>query len=424
MVWYSLLTAMIGLIIYPYGRLRSVFGSDLWRERLGLNRRLAPVDIWIHASSVGEVKVAETLINRLKRRQSGVRIHLSVMTKAGYQIALTVVESSGKSVSLSFAPLDARFIVRRLTRKLAPKVMIIAETEIWPVLITEAVAQGAKVILVNGRMSARSVRQYARVGGLTRSVMQAYSRCFFKSAEDQDRFVSLGLPKSKGEVAGDMKFDTTLLPGDRAAVTRIRERLGVRADQFLIVAGSTRPGPNGTDGEELVLVKVYQELKSKFPQVRLVLVPRHLERVDGIVKEIESTGVGVVVFDSPSSSHRSSGESVIVAAYMGGLIELYQAADIAFVGGTLVPIGGHNLLEPVWSGTPVLFGRSLDNVTAASEYIITNNYGACISDKDELTRMIEDLILGKKKFARREPNDTAVSATGRVVEYLVSEALL
>lgn len=421
MWWYRLVTFVVGSIVYPYGWLRSAFGSVVWQGRLGLDKTLVPVDIWIHASSVGEVKVAETLINRLRRKKSKIKIHLSVMTKAGYQIASA---SIGAVVSLSFSPLDARFLVRRLTKRLAPKVMIITETEIWPTLISETAAQGAQLVLVNGRMSTRSAKQYARIGGLIRSVMQNYTRCFFKTAEDMGRFVSLGLPESNGEVAGDMKFDTTLLPADEVTIGQIRTRLGVTPDQFLIVAGSTRPGPDGTENEEMALLQVYKDLKVRFPQAKLILVPRHLDRVDEVMKAAESIGIKTVILDSKTTSLESFDENVIVVAYMGGLVELYQAADIAFVGGTLVPIGGHNLLEPVWSGTPVLFGPSLDNVTEASEYIITNNYGACISEKNELTQMIENMITDKRSFARREATDTAVSATGRVVEYLAGEGLL
>ena len=426
MFWYRLLTTLVGLLIYPYGRLRAVFGSAVWAERLGFGKAIEPVDIWIHASSVGEVKVAETLINRLRRRneeknKSELRIHLTVMTKAGYEVAL---KSLGSTVSISFLPLDVRFVVRRVLKQLDPKLLIITETEIWPVLISEASAQGTKVILVNGRMSLRSVKQYNRVSGLIRSIMNIYTICFFKSTEDRDRFVSLGLPETNGVVAGDMKFDTTLIPIDAVAKNRIRSDLGVGPDQFLIVAGSTRPGVDDADCEEEIFLKVYTELKQKYPQLRLILAPRHLDRVDTVVKTCRSAKVAVAVLESPTTNLSQSESDVIVVAYIGGLITMYQAADLAFVGGTLVPIGGHNLLEPVWAGTPVLFGPSLDNVAEASDYIITNNYGACVSDRVELTRMIESIIRDQKKFARREPDDTAVSTTGRVIEWLESEGLV
>ena len=373
------------------------------------------------SSSVGEVKVAETLVNQLRRNKPRTRIHLSVMTKAGYQVAGNAL---GTTVSLSFLPLDAPFVVRRVLSALDPKLLIITETEIWPTLISQANRRGAKVILVNGRMSSKSVRQYSRVKGLIRSVMQRYTRCFFKTVEDRDRFVLLGLSETKAEVVGDMKFDTTLVPVDSVVLSKIRSKLGIGPDQFLIVAGSTRPGPNGTDNEEEILLQVYTDLKQSHPQTRLVIAPRHLDRVESVARAIEAEGFTVALLDSETADLSSSESDIIVVAYIGGLIQLYQAADIAFVGGTLVPIGGHNLLEPVWAGTPVLFGPSLDNVSEASDHIIANKYGACVSDRTELIGMIESVITDKMKFVRREPDDTTVSATGRVIQWLDGEGLV
>jgi 3-deoxy-D-manno-octulosonic-acid transferase len=399
-------------------------GAVDWADRIALNKLIKPARIWIHASSVGEVKVAETLIRRLRQQDPNLPVHLSVMTAAGYEMAAAIVSSLPEPVGLSYAPADTKRWVRRFLNRLRPKVLIITETEIWPNLIIEAARNGVQLFLVNGRMTTRSFERYMKVSGMILPVVSRYGRCFFKTGEDLERFVTLGLPSDRAEIAGDMKFDTSLTPVSKETIAAERERLGIAPDQFMLVAGSTRSGVDNETDEEEQLLSLYAALKPKFPQLRLVLAPRHLERVDTVARKVQAATLPVAVIDSERTSVGGTDDPVLVVGYIGGLIQLYRAASLAFVGGTLVSKGGHNLLEPVWAGTPVIFGPSLDNVSEASDYIITNRFGARVTDIKEMIELACRLIAGEITFEQRRSDDASQSATDRVMAYLKKAGLV
>jgi 3-deoxy-D-manno-octulosonic-acid transferase len=221
-----------------------------------------------------------------------------------------------------------------------------------------------------------------------------------------------------------MKFDTSLTPVSKETIAAERERLGIAPDQFMLVAGSTRSGVDNETDEEEQLLSLYAALKPKFPQLRLVLAPRHLERVDTVARKVQAATLPVAVIDSERTSVGGTDDPVLVVGYIGGLIQLYRAASLAFVGGTLVSKGGHNLLEPVWAGTPVIFGPSLDNVSEASDYIITNRFGARVTDIKEMIELACRLIAGEITFEQRRSDDASQSATDRVMAYLKKAGLV
>lgn len=402
---YRVLTRLIYIIIYPWARYQAVRGKDMWRGRLGIDLPSRQVDLWMHAASVGEVRVLGNLIAFLLKARPQIRIHVTAITRTGVETARSLLP---RRVSLSCFPLDVASVMRATLDRLQPRLVVVAETEIWPNLIRELAKRGVPVVLVNGRMTESSQRKYRYMAGTLRHLLSSYERFFFKSEADRDRFLSFGLPVERTIVAGDMKFDAPPALKSKEWVDEIRTEIGVETKHFLLVAGSTRPG------EETLLLETYDKLRKSQPQMRLVLAPRHLERLDEVRRLLEERRTPYCLYGDGREC-----EAVALVDRMGILNDLYLAADLAFVGGTLVNIGGHNILEPVWARTPVVFGPSVENVSEAADYIITRNYGVMVRNADEMTDLISRVIEGRVRFAVKDDDDLSRSATAIAGEYIL-----
>ena len=394
-------------LVYPYGAYRAAQGDRMWRGRLGLVD-LPECDVWLHAASVGESRVIGYLAEWLLEHDPKIRIHITIMTATGLAATESLFAEHAR-VTFSHFPLDVRWPAARMLRRLQPKVLVLAETEIWPVFLEEAGSRGAKIILVNGRMSAKAFGRYKHVRGAMQRLLRLYDRFFFKTEEDRERYEAIGLPEGRYETAGDMKFDAPLMALPTAVRAELRHEIGVTDDQFLLVCGSTRPGE-----EELLLSAFNRLLADVDTPVRLVIAPRHIERADEVGAMIQQAGLS---FDRYGEGQ--SARPIILVDRMGLLTQLYQLADLAFVGGTLADIGGHNILEPVWAGTPVIYGPSLDNVREAAEYIEAHNYGARLDTAAEMADLVRAVITKKRTFARKSSADVDISATGRAGEYIL-----
>ncbi len=401
---YRLFISLVYGLIYPYGRVRAA-ANELWRGRLGLISPSSPVDIWLHAASVGEIKVIGFLIAYLKEHRPELRLHVTTMTRQGFRAASAAFAGTAE---VSFFPLDAGHVIRRTLDQLKPGMVVVAETEIWPNLLLCAARRGIPTVLVNGRMSAGACGKYRLAPGMMRRLLSCYDWAFIKSESDRERFAGLGLPSERTTVTGDMKFDAPLVRISEGRVREIRARMAVKPDEFLLVAGSTR------SGEEKLLVAAYRRLRSVYGHVRLLLAPRHTERSGEIGAWLESTGLPWYIFgDRPVS------DGIVLVDRMGILNDLYLAADLAFVGGTLVDIGGHNILEPVWVRTPVVFGPYISNVTEAADYILSHDYGVRLDSVDDLAATLEEIVSGKRCFAEKTESDLESSATTVAGNYIL-----
>ncbi len=404
---YRVFTFLVYLIAYPFGRIRVAQGNDLWRGRLGLIDHCGPVDIWMHAASVGEAKVICYLVDYLKAKQPSLRIHVTTMTATGYAIARQQCARDG--VTFSFFPIDTTGAIKRTLEAIAPRMIVVAETEIWPCLIHAAHERAIPIVLTNARMSVRAFGRYRHIAGFLADLLRKYARFFFKTAEDAERFRQFGVSESQGTVAGDMKFDAPMMARSAETMSSIRRKSHIPEDAFLIVAGSTRPG------EEVVLAEVFTRLSADFPDVSLLIAPRHVERSDEIGALLTSRGLAFRIYNAPDN-----GEHVVLVDRLGLLNEFYLAASISFVGGTLADLGGHNLLEPVWAGSPVIFGPSTGNVKEAAEYILKHNYGVQIRNADGLYSALKKARMGDILYATKKTNSPDNSATAMVGEYILS----
>lgn len=413
---YKIFSFLIYLAVYPYARLKAATGDPLWKGRLVLNNDIGQKNIWLHAASVGEVKIIGLLVEYLLEKNPSLSIFLTTMTRTGYKTALATL---GNKVALAYLPIDTPPLMRKLLKNLRPDMLVIAETEIWPNLVLEASRCNLPIILINGRMSARAFNKYKWLRPFFVKLLARYERFFFKTEDDLKRYLYFGVAPEKTVCAGDMKFDAPVPDRSEVKIRQNREKIGFKREDFLLVAGSTRPG------EEEMLMEIFKNLKKRHEKLVLAVAPRHLERIEDIKALLERNGFGYNIYDGLSLTGQvppgadNKRKSLVLINRMGLLNELYLAADLAFVGGTLVPIGGHNLLEPVWAGTPVLFGPSLDNVMEAADYIINGNFGARADSASELEKIIEQVLRGEKKFAVKSTKDMQRSVTAKVGCYLL-----
>ena len=316
-------------------------------ERFGLGPSLATPSIWLHAVSVGEVSAAASLVRALRARHPDMPVVLTTATPTGRAQAATLF---GADVEVRFLPYDTAGSVRRFLARIRPLAAIIMETELWPNLLHECGRRGVPVLFASARLAARSVPRYRRFGTLfSAGLRNAWVAA--QSSADADRFIALGADPARTRVVGNLKFD--MRPGEAVAESgrELRRRyLGARP---VWTAGSTH------EGEEELVLGAHAVLERAVRGALLVLVPRHPQRFAGVAALLERRGL---VFDRRGRSETVRPEAqVLLLDTMGELTAFYAASDVAFVGGSLVPVGGHNLLEPAALGVPVITGPHTEN---------------------------------------------------------------
>ncbi|WP_431024758.1 lipid IV(A) 3-deoxy-D-manno-octulosonic acid transferase [Halomonas sp. H5] len=332
------------------------------RQRLGLIPSSPPGErvTWLHCASLGEVVAARPLIEALAR--PGEHLVITTMTATGAQRALTLAEqltAAGQgTVTHAFLPLDFPGAARRFVARLRPAWALFFETELWPNLLAACRRHGVPVAVLNGRLSPRAFRGYRRLRPLMHEALGCVDWLAAKSAADAERFRALGMAAERTSVVGSLKFD--IRPDDAVleASRRLRTRLGERP---VWVAGSTH------EGEDEQLLDAHARLCRDYPQALLILVPRHPQRFDAVAELCERRGLGTA---RRSREEAVDGETTVyLGDTLGELMTLYGAGDLAFVGGSLVPVGGHNLLEPAALGVPVLSGPALANFEDVAEVL-------------------------------------------------------
>ena len=352
---FDLLLLPVLLLVLPWllfliiGRRRGV-GAFL--ERLG-RWRIAPKTrerIWIHCVSVGELNLVGPLIDELRATRPGSEILLSVTTTTARELAA----SRYPDLVTHLYPLDFSFAVRRVLQKVQPDLLVLVELELWPQMIFEATAREIPLVVVNGRISDRSFPRLQKLGGLVRPLFRRLTAVLARDAQTADRFRALGTPADRVSTPGDLKLDRPIRT-DGAATRASFEQTwgGMGAPRW--VAGCTHPG------EEESLFSAHRALQETWPRLSLLIAPRHLERVPAVVAAAESFGFRVGRTSTPPSIPPAEGVDVIVLDQVGHLAALYAVGDVAFVGGSLIERGGHNLLEPVAAGVATIHGPHVDN---------------------------------------------------------------
>jgi 3-deoxy-D-manno-octulosonic-acid transferase len=340
--------------------------------------------IWIHAVSVGEVNAVRSLIEGLRREYVNRNFIISTVTKTGNTLAKSIAKDNDKVIYL---PLDLSFIVKKVISSVSPSIFILTETEIWPNLIYKLEKENIPVILVNGRISNHSFKKYRIVRFLLKDILKKISVFCMQTDKDRERILYLGAPKERIFVTGNMKFDTTDYTDSKIDYTDYREKLGLKVEDQLIVAGSTHPG------EEEILLEVYKILLDDFRNLRLLIAPRHIERAKDIEKIVAKYGFNSIrVSQLNQNSIPRDQKTVFILDTIGELIFFYAISDIVFVGGSLIKKGGHNILEPAFFAKPIIFGQYMFNFQDICDLFLNNKAAIMVHNKEELMQKIRELL--------------------------------
>lgn len=388
-VFSCVVLALIPLFFFMRGRKIS--------DRLGLGfKGLGPfhASIWVHALSVGEVMSAIPLIEVLKEEYPENDLIFSATTRQG--IAFAREELEGKVKALIPMPMDFWWSVRRALHAINPTIFVLVETDIWPGFLGAAQKSKVKCLLVNGRISPKTFSFYRKFAFPVRKMFGLFDKCLMQTDLDRERLLGIGMNREKIQTAGNIKFDRPWTPMEDRERAQWLEKLGIGKEDIVFVAGSTHPG------EEVVLLRILKRVLEKFPGIRLVIAPRKIERADEILKLAQEKGFVATL--KTKIANPPGKYDVLIVDTLGELGRIYGLARISFVGGSLAPFGGHNLLEPAGFGCPVLFGPHTENFMHMSEELIRVEGGWQVEGeaqlKEAVLRLLQDRDLCREMGRR------------------------
>lgn len=351
-----------------------------WGERFGyFPHSVDSPPVWIHAVSVGEAQAAIPLVNALREQHPQWPIVLTTTTPTGSQ---RIREVFGDTVLHAYICYDAPGMVKRFLARVQPRVAIMLERELWPNLFHYCVRSGTPVIIANARLSPHSTIRYHRITRLTRETLGNVAAVAAQSETDAERLIQLGLDPARVCVTGSIKFDVRLPESLREQAAVMRRDWGVNRSVW--IAASTH------EGEEELILKAFEQVRRSVPNALLVLVPRHPERFTKAAAMCRKHGHDVVLRSEhqPCDAHTS----VFIGDTMGELVVFYAASDVAFVGGTMVMVGGHNILEPAALGLPVITGPYLHNFEEISQKLLASDAARQVNDEHQLAETVIALL--------------------------------
>ena len=372
-----------------------------WRERLGFypERPLASA-IWIHAVSVGEVQAAQLLIKRLLARYPGQGILVTTTTPTGSSRLRSLFAEQVRHV---YMPYDLQWVVRRFLRAVRPRLAVVMETEIWPNMLCLCAAQGIPVVLANARLSERSARGYARFGSFARTTLRRFAAIAAQGPADAQRFLALGVEPAKIEVTGSLKFDLAPPASLQEQAEAMRRAWG--PERPVWVAASTH------EGEEGPVLEAHARVRERLPRTLLVLVPRHPERFERVGALVARRGLSLVRRSEAAVCDAAT--AVFLGDTMGELPVFLAAADAAFIGGSLVPVGGHNLLEAAAAGVPVVVGPHVFNFAEITALLVQEGAALQVSDAEQLAQLMGGWLSDAAQRARIGEHGRHVVAQNR-----------
>jgi 3-deoxy-D-manno-octulosonic-acid transferase len=348
--------------------------------------------LWFHAASVGEVQAAKALISALQQIEVQADIIVTTVTEQGLSAAKRQLIHTSYCL---YAPIDLPWVIERFVEKLRPSIYICLETELWPNMLRVARARGVKTLLLNGRLSERAFRRYQYFTGFMGQVVRCFNSASVIQDIDRERYLALGFDPKNIEVHGNAKYDLHLeslferqnypprLTGftlKESAARHYQELLGLDRDQQVLLAGSTHTG------EEAIILDAYESLVFTIPDLVLLIAPRHLDRLDQIKTDLLRKGIPVQTFSQVLAGQPTA--RIIVVDRMGELAKLYAVATYVFCGGSLVPRGGHNIMEPAIWGIPPLYGPHMNDFSDACTLLESAQAGYPVQNKQELVDKI------------------------------------
>ncbi|MGZ8245536.1 lipid IV(A) 3-deoxy-D-manno-octulosonic acid transferase [Methylomagnum sp.] len=401
-LFYALTPFVLGRLAWR-GRKLPAYRAR-WQERFArYNFPPEPGSVWFHAVSVGEAEAAFPLIRQFQARVPARKILVTCTTPTGSARIQAVL---GESIRHVYLPYDLPDVVGRFMEHFQPALAVIMETEIWPNLYRECARHGIPLAIVNGRLSEKSARRYRKIRGLTADSLAAVSLIAAQTTVDAERYAAIGADPDKIVVAGNVKFDLEFSDAMREQATALRAELfGTRP---VWIAGSTHPG------EEEQILAAHRVVRQTIPDALLAVAPRHPDRFEDALALC--VGAGFSVRRRGERRPCDDSTEVFLIDSLGELRLFYAASDLAFVGGSLVPRGGHNVLEPAAAGCPVLFGPHMFNFAEIAERLMDSGGGEGIGDAGELGKRVAHLLaapdsrrdIGAKGRAFVEANRGAV----------------
>jgi 3-deoxy-D-manno-octulosonic-acid transferase len=415
-ILYNLLLIIVTIVLSPYilfklltvPKYRGGISQKIGRVRKGVLRVLNDTrPIWVHAVSVGEVMAAHPLIRDLRKKYPNRKFILSTVTVTGNHTAKQRVPEAD---AVFYFPFDYPWIVRRVIKTINPVIVLVAETEIWPNFFRELKRQGIPSALINGRISPKSYGNYLKFRAFFTQVFENVTLFCMQSEEDAVRIKDIGASADKVTITGNLKFDQKIPTAQHLPVS-------IAPGRRVITAGSTHRG------EEAILLEIYGRLRKKYPDLVLIIAPRHPERFDEVCGIITSAGYEC----QRRTRMKGPVRDVVLLDTIGELRAFYGLCDIAFVGGSLVKVGGHNLLEPAAMKKPVIFSSYMFNFKEISEALIRAGGGIMVKDKDELYGNLDNLLkdnklaslIGEKAFKVIAENSGATARTIDAVHGLI-----
>jgi 3-deoxy-D-manno-octulosonic-acid transferase len=383
-ILYLLAVYLTAPIISAVFLWRGIRDRSYWRnfsERFGFGARPAPHGIWLHAVSVGEVQACAPLVAALSRRHPQLPLTVTAFTPTGAARARALL---GDLATVRYVPYDLPGAVHRFLRRVEPQLAVIFETELWPNLYRECRRRRVPLVLASARISERSLSRYRHLGALFRDAVSGAALVAAQGEGDAARFRALGASAGNTHVTGNLKFDFELPEGLAARGREVRAAYA--GGRPMWVAGSTR------EGEEAIVLEAQRLVLASHPGALVVIAPRHPARFAEVAQQLTEAGVRFIR-RSQGAVPGSRGEvSVLLLDTLGELLDFYAAADLAFVGGSLSPVGGHNLLEPAALGIPVLTGPHTFNAPDVAELLIGRGAAAVVHNAGELGAAVERLL--------------------------------
>ncbi len=350
-----------------------------WLERLAIFNRDYPKQVvWFHAVSVGEAEAVFPLIRMMLQRHPQAKILVTTTTPTGSARVKSVLAETVEHVYL---PYDLPWVIDRFLNTFEPKIAIIMEKEIWPNLFAQCGARCIPLFIINARLSASSARNYKKIPPLVIPALNHVTAIVTQTLEDQKRFIEIGASVDKTTTMGNIKFDVSIAEEDIAAGQLLKRQLF--PGRFVWIVASTHKG------EDEIFLDIYRQIKTEIPHLLMLLVPRHPERFPVVRRLAEDRKLAVVM--RSGEEYCPTQTDISVADTMGELKMLYAAADIALVGGSMVPVGGHNILEPLAVGLPVLFGPHMINFKEIAENVLLRQAAIQCKDDNEITKTVRSL---------------------------------
>lgn len=408
-ILYNVILLMAAIIGLPYYLLKMIFTGKYRKSFIPkLGGRQAQIfaglknmpRIWVHAVSVGEVTAAAPIVASLKQKRPDVEIIFSTSTETGQEMARRLVKGVAAFI---YFPLDISCIVHKVIRLANPKVFVMVETELWPNFLKVCNSNNIQTLMVNGRISPRSFRKYKLTKFFWKKILSNICAAGMIAHIDAARLKSIGMESGKIQILGNAKYDSLAAMASPELQKEIAVLFKVREKERFFVAGSTH------QGEEEIIIGVYQELIKKYPDFKLIIVPRHIERTKDVLDLLHKYNLhDVITVTGMKSGKDRQGERIIVVDVIGELFKVYSLATLVYCGGSLVPKGGQNILEAAAWGKVIFYGPSMEDFTEEKTLLENACAGVTIRNAQELLQKIIQALENPEELDRRGARGKAI----------------